>query len=187
MGKAVLTMHMSLDGIVTDEHKWMSFSDEILEEYIEYYNKTDRIVIGRNTYSQLAEYWQNAEHSSPSELERSVAKQINDIPKIVLSRTQKDLVWRNSEQIWIRDTESFVQEMHALKHTAGIVSVESGLKTWQLFIEHELFDDLWVFVHPVIAAEGERLFDAARNRHPLQLTSSKTYSNGAVGLYYQRK
>lgn len=186
MGKAVLTMHMSLDSVVTNEDQWMKLNDEILEEYVDYYNRIDRIVVGGNTYAHLAEYWQNAEQSSGSDLERSIAKKINDIPKTVISRSLKDLVWRNSEQILIKDNESFVQEMHALKNTAGTISVESGLKTWQLFIEHELLDDLWVFVHPAIASQGERLFDSSDKRINLQLTSSKTYSNGVLGLYYQK-
>lgn len=187
MGRAILTMHMSLDGIVTNEEQWMKFSDEILEEYLDYYSRIDRIVVGGNTYLQLAEYWQSAEQSSESDLERSIAEKINGIPKTVISRSPKDLEWRNSEQILIKETEFFVQEMQALKTTAGTISVESGLKTWQLFIEHELFDDLWVFVHPVIASQGERLFDTSDKQHNLHLTNSKTYSNGVFGLYYQKK
>jgi Dihydrofolate reductase len=187
IGKTVLTMHMSLDSVVTNEDQWMKLSDEILKEYVDYYNKIDRIVVGGNTYAQLAEYWQSAEQSSGSDLERWIAKKINDIPKTVISRSLKDLVWRNSEQILIKDNESFVQEMLALKKTAGMISVESGLKTWQLFIEHELFDDLWVFVHPAIASRGERLFESSDKQHDLQLINSKTYSNGVLGLYYKKK
>ncbi|WP_274364998.1 dihydrofolate reductase family protein [Paenibacillus thermotolerans] len=186
MGKVILTMHMSLDGIVTNEDQWMNFSDEMLEEYVEYYKGIDRIVVGGNTYAQLAEYWQNAENSSHSDLERLIAKKINDIPKIVISRSPKELVWKNSEQVTIQDNESFVHEMRALKQRAGTISVESGLKTWQLFIQNELFDELWMFVHPVIAAQGESLFNACGKKHALQLTKSKSFSNGAIGLYYRK-
>lgn len=187
MGNVILTMHMSLDGVVTDEDQWMTFSDEILEEYLEYYNGIDRIIVGGNTYADLAGYWQNAEQSSRSPIERSIAKKINEIPKIVISRSRKDLIWRNSEQIMIKDTASFVQEMHALKNTADTISVESGLKTWQMFIQYELFTDLWMFVHPVISSTGEKLFDASGKKLPLQVTSNKTYSNGVLGLYYRIK
>ncbi|MFE5320827.1 dihydrofolate reductase family protein [Paenibacillus sp. NPDC056579] len=187
MGKAVLTMQMSLDSIVTNTDQWMEFSDEILEEYLVYYNKIDRIVVGGNTYAELAEYWQNAEQSSESVLERTIAKKINDIPKSVISRSPKELVWRNSEQILIQDSKSFVQEIQALKNKTTSISVESGLKTWQLFIEHELYDDLWVFVHPVIVSQGERLFEPSDKQHKLQVISSKTYSNGVLGLYYHKK
>ncbi|WP_248924739.1 dihydrofolate reductase family protein [Paenibacillus hamazuiensis] len=187
MGKIILTMHTSLDGVVTNEDQWMTFSDEILEEYKEYYNGIDRIVVGGNTYPALAEYWQNAEQSSESVLERSIAKNINDIPKIVISRSRKDLVWRNSEQIVIEDHESFVREMQALKNTESNISVESGLKTWQLFIQNGLFDDLWMFVHPVIASQGEKLFEASGDKQVLHLTKNKSFGNGVIGLYYEKK
>lgn len=186
MGTAVLTMHMSLDGIVTHEDRWMTFNDEMLEEYLDYYDRIDRIVVGGNTYAQLAEYWQHAEQSSGSELERSIAKKINDIPKSVFSRTVKTLIWRNSEQILIADERSFVQEMRALINAGGTISVESGLNTWQLFLRHRLYDELWMFVHPAVAAEGERLFESSGKPDALRLIGSKAYRNGVVGLYYSR-
>ncbi len=186
MGKAILTMHASLDGIVTGEERWMTMSDEILEEYVGYYDGVDRIVVGGHTYSELAEYWQNAERSSESELERTIAKKINDIPKLVLSRSPRDLVWRNSEQIRFEDDDSLIRQIQALKNSAGTVSVESGLRTWRFFLRHGLYDDLWMFVHPAIAAQGERLFDGLDQTHALHLTSNKTYRNGAIGLYYRR-
>lgn len=187
MGKAVLTMHTSLDGIVTNEDQWFTMSDEMLEEYLDYYNGIERIVVGGNTYSQLAEYWQNAEQSSSSAIERSIAKKINDIPKIVISRAARELVWRNSEQVMVKDQESFVREMQKLKNTVGTISVESGLRMWQFFIQYGLYDDLWIFVHPVIASQGEKLFDSPNQTSPLELTSSKTFGNGVISLYYQRR
>mgnify|MGYP000879844381 CR=1 FL=1 len=64
--------------------------------------------------------------------------------------------------------------------------MESGIRTWHRCLRHDLFDALWVLVHPVIAGEGDRLFDAARGQRRLKLTDSKTYQNGVVGLRYQK-
>jgi dihydrofolate reductase len=186
MGKVILTMHMSLDGIVTNQDQWLTFSDEMLEEYLGYYNEVDHIILGGNTYTSLAEYWQHAEQSSHSEVERAIARRINEIPKIVLSRSPKELIWKNSKQITMRDAESFAREMQVLKSSTGTISVESGLKTWQLFIQHELFDHLWIFVHPVIASTGEKLFENTDNKQTLQLLSSRTYKNGVLGLNYRK-
>ncbi|MBB6695249.1 dihydrofolate reductase family protein [Cohnella xylanilytica] len=186
MGKAVLTMHASLDGIVTGEERWMTMSDEILGEYLGYYDGVDRIVVGSRTYAELAGYWQNAERSSASGIEREIARKINDIPKLVLSRSPQDLVWRNSEQLRFEDDDSLIRQIQALKNAVGTVSVESGLQTWRFFLRHGLYDDLWMFVHPAIAAQGERLFDGLDHTHALRLASSKTYGNGAIGLYYRR-
>ncbi|TNJ67247.1 deaminase [Paenibacillus hemerocallicola] len=186
MGKIILTMQMSLDGIVSNEDRWMSLSDEILEDYYEYYDTLDTIVVGGNTYASMAQYWQHAEKCSESALERSMAKRINDIPKIVISSTVKDLVWRNSRQIVVQDNRALVREMEETKKNAGKISVESGVKTWQSFIQAEIFDELWLFVHPAIASQGEKLFAYAEKPFSMTLSGSKKYENGVVGLLYRK-
>lgn len=186
MGEIIITMQMSLDGVVSQEDRWMSLSDEILEDYLAYYKTVDALVVGGNTYAGLAEYWQNAEISSESPLERAVAKSLNDRPKFVFTRSEIDLGWRNSQSAIVSDADAFVREMDKLKSSFGKISVESGVKTWQRCIQHQLFDGLWVLVHPVIASEGDRLFALAIRQQHLKLASSKTYQNGVVGLHYQK-
>lgn len=185
MGRIILTMQVSLDGIVSNEDQWMTLSEEIFEDYLEYYNTVDSIIVGSHSYASLAEHWQNAENSN-NDLERAIAKRMNDIPKLVISRTEVDLVWRNSQQILAEDEESLAHEIEKLKKNTGTISVESGVKTWQLFVQNNLFDDLWLLVHPVVVSQGENLFALARQQFSLNLINSKTYKNGVVGLHYQK-
>lgn len=185
MGNIVLTMQMSLDGIVSDEYKWMTLSEEIFEDYLEYYNSVDTIVVGRNSYSSLAQHWQQAENSSNS-LERAIAKRINEIPKIVISSSEVDLIWRNSQQIVVKDNQSVARELENLKKRLNKISVESGVRTWQLFIQNNLFDELWLLVHPVVVIQGQRLFALAEKQTSLRLNYTKTYNNGVIGLSYQK-
>ena len=187
MRKIILTMQMSLDGIVSDVEKWMTLSDEIVEDSLAYCDTLDAIVIGGNSYPSLAAYWQQAEQSSDSALERRFAKKINEIEKIVLSRSKVDLVWKNSRQLPIQDEDSLAREIEALRNSEGKnISVESGAKTWQLFIQNSLFDELWVWVHPVVAGQGEPLFKNVETKFSMHLRNSKIYQNGVVGLYYQK-
>lgn len=83
MGRIILTMQTTMDGIVSNEDQWMTLNEEIFEDYLEYYNTIDTIIIGSNSYSSLAQHWQNAENSSNDDLERAIAKRINAIPKFV--------------------------------------------------------------------------------------------------------
>ncbi|GJM74973.1 hypothetical protein HMSSN036_71890 [Paenibacillus macerans] len=69
---------------------------------------------GENSYASLAEYWQQAENSS-NDLERAIARRMNEIPKVVISHSEVDLVWRNSEQILVTDEETLARELEALK------------------------------------------------------------------------
>lgn len=184
MGEIILTMQVSLDGIVSDEHLWMTLSREILEDYLDYYQTIDTIIVGRNSYGSLAEYWQQAENSSDA-LEQAIVKKMNDIPKLVVSHSDVELTWRNSELLLVKDEHSLAEELQARKNAVQRISVESGVKTWQTFIEHGFYDKLWLLVHPVVASQGEQLFALAGQRQSLQLTQTKTYSNGVVGLQYQ--
>lgn len=185
MGEIVLTMQMSLDGVVSEEHKWMTLSEEIFEDYLEYYKTVDTIIVGRNTYASLADHWQQAENSSNS-LERAIAQKMNEIPKVVISHSDVALSWRNSELWLVHDNPSLAEKLEVRKKEARRISVESGVRTWQSFIEHDLYDKLWLLVHPVIAAAGERLFALAGQQRSLRLTGAKTYSNGVVGLHYKK-
>lgn len=186
MSRIVLTMQMSLDGIVSDVERWMTLSDEIVEDALEYYHTLDAIIVGGYSYASLAQYWQQAEQTSASALERAFAQRINGIKKYVLSRTPVYPAWNNTEQLDIQDRPSLIRAMEQLRQREGrSISVESGAKTWQLLIRDSLFDDLWVFVHPVVAAQGERLFADAAAKLPLRLKDSKIYRNGVVGLYYE--
>lgn len=97
-----------------------------------------------------------------------------------------DLTWINSQQILVNGENSIAHEIEMLKNREGNISVESGVRTWQLFIQHDLFDDLWLFIHPVIVSQGERLFALANKRFTMNLNSSKTYGNGVLGLYYSK-
>ncbi len=178
---------MSLDGVISDPDKWMSFSDEILEESLEAYDQSGAILVGSKTYPFLAEYWQQAEQSSDSALERSFAKKINDIRKIVISQSPVELTWKNSEQLTITDWASFPQEIEKLRQSDGkTISVESGLKTWQLFLENALFDELRIVIHPVIVGQGDKLFSEDISTLNLNLVNSKVHKNGVISLTYQR-
>lgn len=181
-------MQTSLDGIVSDVDQWMTLNDEIIEDSLEYYGTLDAIIVGGKTYPGLAAYWQEAEKSSESELERRFAKKINDIEKIVVSRSDMDLVWKNSRQFPLQDNESIIKAVEKLKNSSGNnISVESGLGTWQLFIQKDLFDDIWIFVHPVVVGKGEQFFEDVQSKISLKLAHCKRYENGVVGLYYRKK
>ena len=50
-----------------------------------------------------------------------------------------------------------------------------------------LLDELQLCVHPVIAGKGLPLFEDISDRTMLKLSKTKTFSGGAVILYYEPK
>jgi dihydrofolate reductase len=97
-------------------------------------------------------------------------------------------VWNNSQQLIIKDSESFVREIESLKKIGGKkISVEAGVKTWQLFLQNSLFDEILLLIHPIIAGQVKKLFADVGAKATMQLKSSKLYENGVVGLHYQKR
>jgi len=188
MRKVILYMQISIDGVVSDPERWMTLSDDIIEDTIEYYRTLDTVVFGSHTYPSLAEYWQNAEKFALSMVEKKFAEIINSINKIVISRTPLALTWRNSQQLIFRDNDDFIIKIQDLKNNPGKnISVESGIHTWKLFLQNSLFDEMHLFVHPVIAGSGQKLFSEIEAKRILQLKNARIYHNGVMALQYERK
>jgi dihydrofolate reductase len=48
-----------------------------------------------------------------------------------------------------------------------------------------LIDDYWLFVNPVLLAQGIPLFKGLKDRIKLKLVKSKAFSSGVVCLHYE--
>jgi len=179
---------MSLDNVVSNPENWMLMSDDILESAILYYEQLDTAIFGSKTYPFLAEYWKHAEQISPSNIERQFAKKINEINKIVLSRSNVEIVWRNTELHNFSDAQSLSRLVERLKQQNGKnISIESGVGMWKLFLENSFFDELLVSIHPVIVGKGERLFLNFPNKEELILINHKIFDNGVVELHFTKR
>jgi dihydrofolate reductase len=187
MRNVILHLHMSVDNVVSDPDKWMIMNDELLEESIRYYSTIDTVVFGSRTYPFLAEYWQKAEKSSASAIEKKFAKKLNGINKLVLSRSSVELVWPNSKLLNFKDIPALAKSIADLKNNKGKnISVESGIGTWRLFLEHQLFDELLLYVQPVIVGKGEKLFTDDEPKTMLYVKSTKSFDSGVLELRYGR-
>lgn len=184
MRKITLYMQSSVDGIVSDPDRWANISDEILEDALQMYENIGTIVFGGRSYPSMAQYWIGAEQTSASELERAFAKKINEIDKIVISRSPVKTAWKNSRCIQVADEDALFAAVQKLRSSkGGPISVEAGVKLWQLFLQNRLYDELWMLVHPAIAGSGQRLFDVEDGAR-LQFLASRSYENGVMGLRY---
>ncbi len=82
---------------------------------------------------------------------------------------------------------AFVKAIQDLKNKAGKdISVESGIKIWKFFLQNNLFDELLLYVHPVIAGSGVKLFDETISKRVLKLNSYKSLDKGVVVLHYEK-
>ena len=88
-------MNMTLDGFC--DHTAMSADDEIHQHYTELLSDADTLIYGRITFG-LMEYWRTVvENPTGIKATDEFAVVIDNISKIVYSRTLESVDWKNTE------------------------------------------------------------------------------------------
>jgi dihydrofolate reductase len=137
---------------------------------------TDSYLFGRKTYEKMAAYWPTAPDDDP------YAQHLNSTPKYVASRTLQDVEWENSTLI----AGEVAEEVAKLKEQPGknIAVLGSG-DLVQTLIEHDLVDEYFLAVFPIVLGSGKRLFREADEVRRLSLVDSKTTGTGGLILTYR--
>lgn len=179
MRKVIAAINMTLDGFC--DHTAIIPDEEIHQHYADLLNNADTVLYGRITY-QLMEFWKTlAENPSGEKSMDDFAIVMDRTPKIVFSRTLKNVDWKSAKLA----TQTIDQEVLGLKQQSGKdIFVGSRSLILQL-MKLNLIDELQLMVHPVIAGSGLPLFEQINDRSILKLVKTKTFSGGAVTLYYE--
>jgi dihydrofolate reductase len=179
--KVIVALNMTLDGFC--DHTSGIPDEEIHQHYTDLLGQGDAILYGRTTY-ELMEFWRTLlEIPSEEKSMNDFAMAIDKIPKIVFSRTIKNVDW-NSATIAKRDLKD---EVLALKQQSGKdIFVGSRSLIIQL-MKLNLIDEFQLCIHPMVEGKGLPLFENINDRIIFKLVKNKTFNNGAVILYYQPK
>src|SRR6188472_2554076 len=95
MRKLIAAINMTLDGFC--DHTAGIPDDEIHQHYTDLISSADTILYGRITY-QLMEYWRTVlENPTGDKAMDDFAVAIDSIPKIVFSRTLKNVEWKSAK------------------------------------------------------------------------------------------
>lgn len=185
MRKLSLLMHVSLDGFVAGvngEMDWIRMDNEIFEDAIALAETADAAVYGRVTYQMMEGYWPNILNDPASTgNDRKHAAWVEQVHKIVFSRSLESVQWNNTQLI----KENAAEEMNRLKQQEGQRLLIFGSPSiTHLFIQHNLIDEYHLFLNPVVLGEGVPLF-AAAGKTNLRLLKEKTFSSGVIGLQYE--
>jgi len=184
MRKIIAAINMTLDGFC--DHTAIMPDEEVHQHYTDLLNNGGVVLYGRITY-QLMQFWQTLiKNPSGEKSMDDFAIAIDKIPKIVFSHTLKSTGWDSAKLA----NQSIEEEVAALKQSRNGGSKDIFISSRSLIIQLlklHLIDELQLCVHPVIAGSGLPLFENINNRTVLKLTKTKTFSGGAVTLYYQPK
>jgi dihydrofolate reductase len=183
MRKVVVFNMVSLDGYFVDGRGDMSWAHKNDEEWNTFVSGNASgngvLLFGRVTYDMMASYW-----PSPMALKNSpaVAKGMNEMPKIVFSRTLDKVTWNNTKLL----KGDLATEVRKLKRESGpdMVILGSGSIVSQL-AEENLIDEYQLATSPIVLGEGRTLFEGVTKKLNLKLTQSRTFGNGTVFVCYQ--
>jgi dihydrofolate reductase len=179
MRKLIAAINMTVDGFC--DHTAIIPDDEIHDHYTGLLKNAGTILYGRVTY-QLMEFWRTVlVNPTGNRSMDEFAVVMNDIPKIVFSHTLRNIDW-STAKLATRDPG---EEVLALKQQPGknILVGSPGLIV--TLVKLNLVDEYQLCVHPVIAGSGLPLFKDIHNRTMLTLVKTKTFSGGAIILYYE--
>jgi dihydrofolate reductase len=154
--------------------------DEEFNEFaIQQINTVDVLLFGRVTYELMAGYWPTPEAIVNDPI---IAERMNNLPKIVFSKTLAAVTWQNTRLV----AENAAEEIARLKGQPGkdlIIFGSSDLAV--TLIERDLIDEFRIIVNPVVLGSGKLLFNGIQHPYHLELIGTKTFRSGNVLLYYQ--
>jgi dihydrofolate reductase len=178
MRKVIAAMNMTIDGFC--DHTLIIPDDEIHQHYGDLLKSSDTIIYGRKTY-QLMEYWPTVVKSpTGNKATDEFAIAIDNITKVVFSHTLKSVEWKNTRIA----NRGIQEEVEALKQQVGKDIFVGSPGMIVALTELNLIDEFQLCVHPVIAGKGLQLFRDISDKINLKLLMTKTFTSGAIILYY---
>lgn len=184
MGKLVVFQQVSLDGYFIDGKGDMSWAkNDNDEEFNAFSSENARgggvLLFGRVTYELMAGFWPTlqARESLPV-----VAERMNNLPKVVFSRTLDKASWNNTKLVK-GDLVTNIRKMKS-EPGEGMAILGSGSIVSQLALEG-VIDEYQIVVNPIALGVGRTMFDGIKEKLSLQLTKSRTFRNGKVLLCYE--
>jgi dihydrofolate reductase len=185
MRKIIVSEMISTDGFFVDQNgeiDWHVVDEEFNQYAIDLLNTLDTILFGRVTYQLFESYWPSAAVSpSTSKSDLQIANRINDINKVVFSKSLRRVGWKN---VMLLD-ELVPAEIREMKQKPGKDMVVYGSGTIVSTLARQgLIDEYRFFVAPVILGTGKTLFKDVTERQRLKLVTARTFASGNVLLHY---
>jgi len=179
MRKIIVSNLVSLDGFFegpNQELDWFIVDEEFFSYARELLRTVDILLFGAKTYQHMAAYW-------PSAPADEIADKMNNLPKIVFSKTLEKVDWNNSRVI----RDNIKEEVSKLKAQPGKDMVIFGSASLaSSLLQMGLIDEYRVILQPVLIGKGRGLFDEIEDKMRLKLQDTKLLASGVIVLYYQK-
>ena len=183
MRKVIVFNNVTLDGYFADRNGDMSWAHKQDAEWNAFVGSNasggGALLLGRVTYELMAGFW-----PTPAATERAlvVAEGMNNMPKLVFSRTLEKASWKNTTLVK-GDIAAAVRKMKN-ESGPGMAILGSGSIVSQL-AQAGLIDEFQIVVNPIVLGKGKTLFEGVKEKIALKLIKTRAFGNGNVVLYYE--
>ena len=183
MRRVIYSMTVSLDGFIADpsgEIDWSAPDEELHRFHNDQVRELGGYLLGRRLYEEML-YWATAdENPSATDFELDFARIWEDLPKVVFSRTLK-----NVEGNARLAEGGIAEEVARLKQEPGKDLGVGGAGLAGTLVELGLVDEYRLFVSPVVLGGGTPFFPALDERVNLELVETRTFGSRVVYLRYR--
>jgi dihydrofolate reductase len=133
----------------------------------------DALVLGRRTYDIFADYW-------PKNVDNPVGRRFAEIPKYVASRGEPELAWEGATLLGPNAPAAVaaLREKHQNIHVIGSIDFVQSL------LAAEAYDELTLWVYPVVLGCGRKVFPEGAAPANLRLIAPPVTGGTAVQLRY---
>ncbi len=184
MRRLIVSNNVSLDGYFAGKNGDISwFKGKMDPEFTEFVLQNaisgGALLFGRITYQLMATYWPTPDAIKNDPL---IAERMNNLPKIVFSRTLETASWNNTKLL----KGDMAEEVRKMKKQPGkdMAILGSGKIVSQL-ARKGLIDEYQIILNPVVLGQGSTMFEGITENLPLKLTRTRAFGNGNVLLCYE--
>ena len=186
--KVISLMHVSLDGSAAGpngELDWAHVDEETYAYVSALLTTVDTALYGRITYHMMESYWPTVPTDPTStDLERHHAHWVENVHKIVFSRTLESVTWNNTRLV----KENIAEAVAKLKQEpGGDMMIFGSPSIVHTLARHGVIDEYRITVNPVVLGGGIPLFKDVTDRIALELMGTKEFRSGVVGLHYRTR
>ncbi len=174
MRPVVLQMGITLDGFVHGAKGYEEWGlppeeDDVVAWKVASLREAGTHIMGRVSYEAMASVWPNTTGV--------YADVMNDIPKVVFSKTLTRADWAES-RIASGDLAGDIDRLK--REPGGVIVAHGGATFIDALIRENLIDEYRLVIHPVVIGHGTSLFSALHEPLRLDLIEPHTFPSGTM-------
>ena len=174
--KVILGFGISLDGYIArrdGDLDFLTIDKEGESAMADFFSKVDTTIMGRKTAAAVAKMRKSGE-----------IPETPGMANYVISRRWKPGKRRGFEVV-NGSLTAFVRKLQ--RRPGKDIYLGGGGELARSFLREDLVDELFIGIGPILLGDGIPGFPGKFPQRDFRLTECKSYSNGSVGLRYERR